>query len=302
MKGSFGRRLGEICGAEEAPMVFARSLRNTSMVATRLVVARPGHEKKPPLGIEEAFIVAVTFQEGYFRDNWMDGRPMPYEPPQPAGSVSLMDLRYVNETRFKSPVDSVQFYFPRRSLNTIADASQLSRMDEIQSPINVLRPEPTLAQLAAALKPAFLKPDEVSQLFLDHLMTAAALHLMTCHGGALTLSRKSRGGLAPWQLRRVEELIEANLDGALSLDDLASSCRISPRHFARAFTQSNGVPPHKWLLQKRTERAKDLLRTSKLSLVEIAEATGFSSQSHLTRVFSQTVGQSPAAWRRMCKL
>ena len=162
MKGSFGRRLGEICGVEDAPLVFARSLRNTSMVATRLVVALHGHEKTPPLGIEDAFIAAVTFQEGYFRDNWLDGRPMPYEPPQPAGSVSLIDLRHVNETRFKSPVDSVHFYFPRRSLNTIADANQLSRMDEIQSPVSVLRREPTIAQLAAALKPAFLKPDEVS--------------------------------------------------------------------------------------------------------------------------------------------
>jgi AraC family transcriptional regulator len=300
MKGSFSRRLGEICGDKVAPSIFARSLRNAEIVATR-IVAFPAREKLPPLPVEDAFVAAVAFKEGYTREFWLDGRALSSQPPQPAFSVSLMDLRHANEARFECPLDSVHFHFPRRALHAIANMNGLSHMHDIQSTIGILQVDPITAQLAMALKPAFLKLEEVSQLFLDHVMTAAAIHMMTLHGGVRALPLKARGGLAPWQQRRVEELIEANLSGALSLADLASRCGISQRHFTRAFTQSNGMPPHKWLLQRRTEKAKELLRSSELSLGEIARVSGFSSQSHLTRIFTQSVGQSPGAWRRMCR-
>ncbi|MGY8665780.1 AraC family transcriptional regulator [Bradyrhizobium sp. UFLA05-109] len=296
-KGSFGRRMGELCGADEAPYVIARTLRNTSIVATRIAVENPGHEKTPPMGIEDAFIAAITFQEGYYRDNWLDGRQLPYEPPQPAGSVCLMDLRRLNETLFKSAVNSVQLYFPRKTLDVIADSHEIPRMSEFRTPISVLRSEPTIAHLAASLVPGFDRPDEVSQLFLDHVLSAAALHLIVEHGGSAQ-PRRSRGGLAPWQQRRVEELLEANLNGSLFLNTLAAVCGISASHFSRAFTQSNGMPPHRWLLQRRIEKAKELLLTSRLPLAELALVCGFTDQAHFTRVFKRQVGASPGAWRR----
>ena len=109
----------------------------------------------------------------------------------------------------------------------------------------------------------------------------------------------SRGGLAPWQERRAKELINANLDGKLPLSQLAEECGLSARHFARAFRQSIGVPPHRWLLSRRVERAKDLLRDRALPLAEVALACGFSDQSHFTWMFTALVGLSPGLWRRM---
>ncbi len=302
LDGSFGRRLGDLCGAEATPVVIAQTLRNTSIVATRLRVAEPSAEKTDPLGIEDAFIAAVTFHEGYYRDNWLDGRPMPYQPPQPAGSLSLMDLRRVNETRFKSPVNSVQLYFPRKTLDAIAAANELTRIDELQSPLSMLFEESTFAQLTSSLGQAFDRPEEASQTFLDHILMAGALHLLVRHGGAIRAKRQFRGGLAPWQLKRVLELLDENLDGGLTLNELASVCNLSARHFARAFAQSNGMPPYRWLLHRRVERAKDLLLSSHLTLEEIAHASAFASQSHFTRVFTQCVGQSPGAWRRLRRI
>jgi len=298
MQGSFGRRMGDLCGASTAPVVVAKTLRNTSIVATQLGVDNPGTEKTDPLGIEDAFIAAITFQEGYYRDNWLDGRQMPYQPPQPAGSLSLMDLRHINETRFKSPVRSVQLYFPRRSLNVIADHNELSRVDELHTPLSMLFEEPTLAQLAATLMPAFDRPEEASRTFIDHVLMASALHMLVQHGGATYVRRQLRGGLAPWQQRRVLELLDENLDGNLALADLAGACNLSPRHFTRAFAESNGMPPHRWMLVRRVEKAKVLLRGSDLSLAEIAAQTAFATQAHFTRVFTQFVGLSPGAWRR----
>ncbi len=110
--------------------------------------------------------------------------------------------------------------------------------------------------------------------------------------------KQVQGGLAQWQRRRVVELMEDVLDGDRYLADLAAACHLSARHFARAFAQSEGMPPHRWILRRRIEKAKELLAHSDLTLIQIALETSFATQSHFTRVFKQHVGVSPGAWRR----
>ena len=78
---------------------------------------------------------------------------------------------------------------------------------------------------------------------------------------------------------------------------LAAECNLSPRYFARAFKKSTGMPPHRWLTQRRLARAKDLLASSDLTLTEIATACGFYDQSYFTRVFAKYEGTSPGRWR-----
>jgi AraC-like DNA-binding protein len=108
----------------------------------------------------------------------------------------------------------------------------------------------------------------------------------------------ARGGLAPWQERRAKGLLDANLDGEIRLADVARACGLSFGYFAHAFKRSTGLAPHRWLLQRRVERAKDLLQRSDLPLAEIALTCGFADQSHLGRVFGRMVGTPPGAWRR----
>jgi AraC-like DNA-binding protein len=109
----------------------------------------------------------------------------------------------------------------------------------------------------------------------------------------------TRGGLAPWQLKRAEALMSRNLSVQVPLGQVAEECGLSVRHLARAFRQSTGVPPHRWLLDRRVERAKELLPNSKLSLSDVALACGFGDQSHFTRTFTATVRLSPGVWRRL---
>jgi AraC-like DNA-binding protein len=109
----------------------------------------------------------------------------------------------------------------------------------------------------------------------------------------------TRGGLAPWQLQRARELMTGDLQEPVPLSRLAEQCGLSTHHFARAFRQSTGVPPHRWLLRHRVGCARKLLRNPALSLAEIALACGFADQSHFTRVFTSVVRLSPGLWRRM---
>ena len=108
----------------------------------------------------------------------------------------------------------------------------------------------------------------------------------------------SRGGLPPALTHRICEYIESHLDEKIGLEALAAMAGFSTHHFARAFHQSVGVPPHSYLLRRRLERAERMLRETQLPLSEIAVATGFSDQSHLARHFRRRTGVSPrmARW------
>ena len=107
----------------------------------------------------------------------------------------------------------------------------------------------------------------------------------------------SRGGLSPTVTRRVCGYIEGHLDEKVRLDELAALAGLSTDHFARAFHQSVGVPPHTFLLRRRLEQVERMLRETHAPLSEIAQATGFSDQSHLARHFRRWAGMSPRQLR-----
>jgi len=106
-----------------------------------------------------------------------------------------------------------------------------------------------------------------------------------------------RGGLAPGVLRRVRELIELELENNIALSSIAMTAGLSVYHFARAFKQSMGVSPHRYLLQRRIEKAVALLKETELPLSEIAVTVGFADQSHFSRQFSRFMGETPRAFR-----
>jgi transcriptional regulator GlxA family with amidase domain len=103
---------------------------------------------------------------------------------------------------------------------------------------------------------------------------------------------------SPLDRSAAKETIRDHIDGNISLEQLADTVGLSRSHFAREFKKSTGLPPHRWLLVRRIERAQDLLLNSTLSIEQIASRCGFSDQSHLTRVFTSFLRVSPGEWRR----
>jgi AraC-like DNA-binding protein len=121
--------------------------------------------------------------------------------------------------------------------------------------------------------------------------------LLTEHHGARAFV-PMRGGLAPWQVKRACEAMDAAIDGGIGLDQLAAIAGCSPTHFSRAFKQSTGLAPFHWLAERRIERAKALLEDGRLPLAEVALAVGFSAQPQFTTAFGRATGVTPARWRR----
>lgn len=109
---------------------------------------------------------------------------------------------------------------------------------------------------------------------------------------------QTRGGLAPWQIRKVTSYIEAHLARTIRNEDLAALVRLNASHFGRAFRNSFGEPPHEYVIRRRVEHAQGLMLSTNASLSDIALDCGLADQSHLTRLFRRIVGESPRSWRR----
>lgn len=117
------------------------------------------------------------------------------------------------------------------------------------------------------------------------------------HGGC-SAPASANGSLAPWQLRRIRATASARLGRNIPIPELAKACRLSPGHFARAFKQSTGLPPHRWTVQLRVALVKDLAYRTGLCAEDLAAACGFVDPSHLNRWFRRFTGISLGAWQR----
>jgi transcriptional regulator GlxA family with amidase domain len=103
---------------------------------------------------------------------------------------------------------------------------------------------------------------------------------------------------APWQIRRVNTHIQANLDAAIRVKELAKLVKLSSFHFCRAFRDSFDDSPHGYLMRRRLERAQGLMLTTNASLGQIAADCGLADQAHFNKLFRRFVGESPGMWRR----
>ena len=136
------------------------------------------------------------------------------------------------------------------------------------------------------------------RLFVEGLASALAVHLLRKYGASSKQAKPHKGGLATGQLRRVVEYIDANIGNELSLTNLANIAGLSSHHFGQAFKATTGRSPHRYVIEKRIHRGREMLRDEEMSIAEIAQAVGFSSQSHLTINFRRVTGITPARFRR----
>jgi AraC family transcriptional regulator len=213
------------------------------------------------------------------------------------GCSMMLDYSETSATTLHSAMDTVRLYVPRLTLQDFVREEYGSGEVHLKPPQQVMR-DPILYHLGASLSALLEHPEENNSLLVDHIAISLQSYLYQTYSATPAGNAKIRGGLAPWQESHAKDAMEANLDKEIPMARLARDCGLSTSQFARAFRQSTGCPPHRWLLQRRIKRAQDLLLTSDKNLAEIARLCGFYDQSHLTRAFGQTVGASPGLWRR----
>jgi AraC-like DNA-binding protein len=232
----------------------------------------------------------------FFSDLWMEGKRTTL-PDANLGDAFLFDLSENPRVGLDTSFDSMRFYVPQAALDEIANEEGTPRIKRLNARQFGGR-DLVMYGFAQTLAGAMAQPGHSSTMFCDHIALAFLAHILPVYG-ALPLTKRDRGGLAPWQLRRAYEFIDDNLGADPSIADVAEQCALSSSYFSRAFRRASGFSPHRWLTMRRIERAKELLHGPGISLAEIAQTCGFVDQSHFSRAFSKSEGCSPGQWRRL---
>jgi AraC-like DNA-binding protein len=227
-------------------------------------------------------------------ENYLDGRPVKFRA-RPSGDLCFLPAGH-SWTGWDEGDDTAAYLF-------IAMDREFVRglFAKMPGPLHIERLVPELGfqdteiQLAARrIKTELENQDLASALAVESYATTIVTQLWRRSGGK---SVHAKAGLPPSVVTRVLERIEATLEQSITVAELAAEAGFSVHHFCRAFGQSTGWPPHTYIIRKRVERACELLRTSNMSITEIAMACGYSSGSHLSASFRKEIGTSPTLYR-----
>jgi AraC family transcriptional regulator len=278
----------------DAPVLQARDLSYGPLSVTELRCDENDYGTSGPLPEHDALMVSLQLRPSVDHQIWEDGKRLPKTLVE-TGSTSFFDLRRAVIASSMRPFHSLNFVFPLRALDEATD--EVLYRFELGRVAQQGVKDPVISALGTSLRPALERPPTASRLFVDYVLFALRAHVAARFGAPADRFAES-GGLAVWQDRRAREFIEARLADNLALADIARECELSVAQFARAFKRSTGLPPHRYLTERRIERARLLLMRSDLPLADVAVRCGFADQSHFTKIFRRALGVSPGSFRR----
>jgi AraC family transcriptional regulator len=206
----------------------------------------------------------------------------------PAGSSSRWDI--------PKPVDVVQLYLPHTTIERVAhEADTVPSTDLLE---RTAHPDPVTSRLLLSAADVLEGNGTLDALFRHQLTDLLATRILAAHTGSPTTFHPTMGGLSPKVLLRAIERLRSDSDADVSLAALASDAGLSRFHFCRAFKESTGLSPHAWLRQHRLEQAMNMLRDTDESIVSVAAALGYASQTAFAAAFRRSTGETPSDWRR----
>jgi len=213
------------------------------------------------------------------------------------GRVSMGDADVPFWTRWRTPLSIVRFGIDK-SFMTQVWRSEFDGANGHSIETSIGLQDPVIEQIAALGRAELERKGAGGRLYVESLATALAIHLLRNYGAGMPHRARHKGGLPPAQLGRVVEYIDAHLSDDLGLVELAAVTGLSPHHFGEAFKAATGTPPHRYVIEQRVDRARELLQDLERTISEVAYEVGFSSQSHLTFNFRRLTGLTPGRFRR----
>jgi AraC family transcriptional regulator len=291
----YGRTVARAFNLDLAPTVATTSLKRAQLSITRLSSAASRVGLSSPLPAEKAYGVVLQLQDAADNTIWRGGRPVSADPAL-AGSISISHLEDEPAMELRAPFDMLLIHIPEMIFGELADRHGAPRIQALADEAG--QPDPVVHHLGRALLPWLEQGPQTASLFFDHVAFAIHSRLASRYGRLHGRPAAPIGGLTAWQERVAKAALAADLTTEPALSDVADACRLPLGRFIRAFRQTTGAPPHRWLRGVRVERAKELLLSSGLALAQIAYDCGFADQSHFNRVFTAAVGTTPGAWRR----
>jgi AraC family transcriptional regulator len=211
------------------------------------------------------------------------------------GSIWVMPQGSRHSVRFESNVEGTALAFDPSILEHLVQSADGKASFPIMHSLTVCPPK--IEHLMRALMHESFDASAENCVGLECIATAIALAISQ-QAGAVSLRAKNGSGLAPKQIRAVQAYVETHLHEQMSLADLAAAAGLSSFHFLRSFKTSLGLTPARYVMDRRMERARYLLRVGKLTVAEVGISVGFEHVSHFSRAFRRVMGIAPTAFRR----
>jgi AraC-like DNA-binding protein len=166
-------------------------------------------------------------------------------------------------------------------------------------PLHLYGEDPQLLNMALAIKDEIGRGCPCGKIFAESISLALLTYFYGNHCTEQSYRPRQSRGFPPARLRLVEEYIGANLGSNISLVELAALAHVSPSRFSRIFSMATGMPPHRYVMHARIDRAKKILRSPYRSVTEVALELGFASPSHFSFAFRKITGTSPKEFAQL---
>lgn len=213
----------------------------------------------------------------------------------PPGSVFLYSNRnFVWHYREQSS-EYINITLDQNLLNQVAAENSVSTPVEIEH--RVIFPDTTILHVAQLLKSEIINGGLAGKVYTESLRNLLMVHLLRNYNRAVVKPQLENKLLDTFKLNQVKNFIEEHLAEDITIADMAAVVHISQFHFARVFKTTTGESPHRYLTQRRIERAKVLLSVTRLAVAEVAYRVGFYNQSHFTAQFRKLTGVTPKQYR-----
>lgn len=274
----------------------ARIFKHFTPDGVQLAIARvsapTGEHSTLPTLLEDAFVVTIplrTYEARVRRDSKVFAA-FPFQ----KGVLAFHDLHMHWSGDFEDGFDFLHLHVPKASFAQFGHSSSAISNTALPTWGNSF--DTVVDSLSAILQPAIRDESDAGALFVEHVTNALHAHIAHRYM-KLTPETYDRRGLAPHHLAIAQEMLMSPAEPAATLADIARVCDISLTRLIRGFQRSAGLPPHRWLLEQRVAKARDLL-VGQLQLAAVGDLCGFADQSHFTRVFTRIVGVGPGAWQK----
>ena len=213
-----------------------------------------------------------------------------------SGAHSVVPAGAAFRWNTEGPVDFAHFYFDTGAFDRVIEEAfeRDPASFDLQEALGV--EDPLIGNLASAVLEE-LRAADVQRAYLDDLMHLLVVRILRLHSGTAVPTASAAQLLAPYRLRRAVDFIEENLGHPIGVAEIAMAAGISAYHFSRAFRQATGKPPYAFLLDRRLERAKQLLATAEAPLTAVSRECGFTSLSQFSRTFHRGMGVTPTGYR-----
>jgi AraC family transcriptional regulator len=293
----FGASLAEIFSAPGYDCRLEGSHEKPDFAVTRLQSGPRPADKAPAYPADDALLVCVSLTPtamGHWRARYK-GREVGVTRAIPF-ATTVLDLLCSMEMWVRGPFDYLHYYLSAQLLTRVALDNGVAAAYELREAFFI--EDLVVAQLTRSILSRVRHGEPLDKLALDQIAMLLGAHVLQRYCGAQKVATSARRGLHPWQKLRAEEMLRAQLEGNITIKELATACSLSDSHFARGFRTSFGISVHQHLIRLRIERAKSLLLQANKQLAEIAQRSGFCDQAAFTRTFSRVERMTPSRWRK----